>query len=335
MCACGHSQAAGHLRDSGLVTMSNAGVTRRHAAHLLVIVPIVLACCALATMGSREAGPSALLQEGIFTPGVQETFAPPGGGRQQSLLAGYAAMGTVGGGEHGLHDVPPPPPPTWSRGGHSWVYDGIYGNGQRPTTGIWANKGFEAPPAPNDGGVQEQDSVPTQEPAEQAAVAPAPAAPSEPAAADFAEPPAQGAAPAGAEEAPASEVVVEGPNGQEEVVEEPAAAAQEEAAQAAQEEGAQEQAQEPAQQAEGCDGEEDCGGPSPALSLSPPPPSLSLSFPPSFSLSSPSLSLSHTLLDTALSTTASLQSPLSCNPRRIATCTPPLGAVSGGLHIYI
>jgi hypothetical protein len=130
-------------------------------------------------------------------------------------------------------------------------------------------------------------------------------------------------------------VVVEGPNGQEEVVEEPAAAAQEEAAQAAQEEGAQEQAQEPAQQAEGCDGEEDCGGPSPALSLSPPPPSLSLSFPPSFSLSSPSLSLSHTLLDTALSTTASLQSPLSCNPRRIATCTPPLGAVSGGLHIYI
>lgn len=55
---------------------------------------------------------------------------------------------------------------------------GIYGNNQRPTTGIWAEKGFGGPmdagapagaPAPDDGGVQEEDTVPVQEPSEPAA----------------------------------------------------------------------------------------------------------------------------------------------------------------------
>jgi hypothetical protein len=87
-------------------------------------------CCVLAAgVGggeARAAAPGERLQEGVFTPGIQETFVPQnqGGARQQQLLAGYVAMGTVGGGEHGLHNAPPPPPPTWSRGGHSWVYDG-------------------------------------------------------------------------------------------------------------------------------------------------------------------------------------------------------------------
>ena len=79
-------------------------------APLLAAGVIVLSCCVLtAWVGGFAVGrPSALLQEGIFTPGVQETIEPeysPAGGpaRRQALLSGYTAMGTVGGGEHGLH----------------------------------------------------------------------------------------------------------------------------------------------------------------------------------------------------------------------------------------
>jgi len=145
-------------------------------------------------MGGREVQPAAMLQEGVFAPGVQESIPESRlGARQQQLLSGYAAMGTVGGGQHGLNPIPPSPPPTWSRGGHSWVYDGVYGNGQRPTTGIWAKKGFGGPmdgePAANDGGVEEEDAVQTQEPSEPAAQEPAAA--KEPAE-DFAEPAADG-----------------------------------------------------------------------------------------------------------------------------------------------
>ena len=103
---------------------------RRLPGAVLVVGVAALSCCVLATWvgggEARAAAPGERLQEGVFAPGIQETFVPQnqGGARQQQLLAGYVAMGTVGGGEHGLHNAPPPPPPTWSRGGHSWVYDG-------------------------------------------------------------------------------------------------------------------------------------------------------------------------------------------------------------------
>lgn len=231
--------------------------------QLLAAGVIVLSCCIVtAWMGGAGAAggrPSALLQEGIFTPAVQETIEPEGGGpaRQQSLLSGYTAMGTVGGGEHGLHPIPPPPPPTWARGGHSWVMDGIYGTGQRPTTGIWAKKGFpgemnEGPPATDSGGVEEEDAVPTEEPSEPAEPAGEPAAEEEPAE-DFAEPQAEEGE-AAAEDEPAEgepeEEEVEEPNGQEEEVEEePVEEPAEEAPAAA-----------PQEEAGGCDDEEDCGG---------------------------------------------------------------------------
>jgi len=218
-----------------------------------VMVGVALSCCVLAAwVVSAGRQPSALLQEGIFTPAVQETIEPTA--RQQSLMAGYSAMGTVGGGEHGLHPVPPPPPPTWARGGHSWVMDGIYGNNQRPTTGIWANKGFgeanEGPPAADSGGVQEEDAVPTEEPTEPAGE-PAAEEPAE----DFAQPANEGEPDAEEEPAaaaePEEEVVME-PNGQEEEVEEePAEEPAEEAPAPA---GA------PQEEAGGCDDEEDCGG---------------------------------------------------------------------------
>ena len=243
--------------------MSVTGVTARRlpAAPLLAVGVLALSCCGLAAwVGNGEARASetsSMLQEGVFTPGIQETIVPQsqGGARQQSLMAGYAAMGTVGGGQHGLYDVPPPPPPTWSRGGHSWVYDGIYGNGQRPTTGIWAQKGFGGPmdagePAANDGGVEEQDSVPTEEPAEPAAqeesAGPAAAEPAE----DFAEPAAQ--EPAAEESAAPQEEEVEEPNGQEEIVEEEPAQAEEAPA--------EEQTGGPPAADDECDDEEDCGG---------------------------------------------------------------------------
>ena len=44
--------------------------------------------------------------------------------------------------------IPPPPPPTWKRGGHSWIYDGIYGTGRRPTTGVWGDGEFPDQPPP-------------------------------------------------------------------------------------------------------------------------------------------------------------------------------------------
>eukprot|EP00802_Teleaulax_amphioxeia_P012783 Tamp_12828.p1 GENE.Tamp_12828~~Tamp_12828.p1 ORF type:complete len:478 (-),score=144.80 Tamp_12828:342-1712(-) len=242
---------------------TSAPARRLPAAPVLAVGVAALACCVLAAWvgggEARAAAPVARLQEGVFTPGIQETFVPQqqgGGARQQSLLAGYVAMGTVGGGQHGLHNAPPPPPPTWAQGGHSWVYDGIYGNHQRPTTGIWAQKGFGGPmggggaPAPDDGGVEEEDRVPTEEPSEPAAEAEPAAEPgAETPAQDFAEPADEGE-PAAAEEQPAVEEVEE-PNGQvEEVEEEPAAA----------EEPAQEE-QQPAAEPEGeCDDEEDCGG---------------------------------------------------------------------------
>lgn len=165
---------------------------------------------------------------------------------------------------------------------------GIYGNNQRPTTGIWAEKGFGGPmdaggaggaPAPDDGGVKEEDTVPVQEPSEPAEAiilkshlysefrtvnicseltfenlcqeAPA-SAPTEAPAQDFAQPAAEGSpAAAAAEEAPAVEEVEE-PNGQvEEIEEQPAAAGEEPAAE-------EEKAPEPPE--EECDDEEDCGG---------------------------------------------------------------------------
>ena len=106
------------------------GARRLPGAPVLAVGVAALLCCVLAAWvgggDARAAAPGERLQEGVFTPGIQETFVPQnqGGARQQQLLAGYVAMGTVGGGEHGLHNAPPPPPPTWSRGGHSWVYDG-------------------------------------------------------------------------------------------------------------------------------------------------------------------------------------------------------------------
>lgn len=88
---------------------------------------------------------SALSQVGITTPGVQVYEVPQGGrgrsaGRTQDLATlqskAQVAMGAVGGSD-GRWPVPPAPPPTWTRGGHSWVYDHTYGVGIRPTTGIW------------------------------------------------------------------------------------------------------------------------------------------------------------------------------------------------------
>ena len=41
----------------------------------------------------------------------------------------------------GYLPVPEPHPSSavqWSKGGMRWVYDDIYGSGQRPITGIWA-----------------------------------------------------------------------------------------------------------------------------------------------------------------------------------------------------
>ena len=35
-------------------------------------------------------------------------------------------------------DPYPSPVVSWNKGGMRWVYDDIYGSGQRPKTGIWA-----------------------------------------------------------------------------------------------------------------------------------------------------------------------------------------------------
>ena len=215
-------------------------------ARLLAVrvVSVVVCCAAAAWLGSPTAAPAAALQEGIFTPGIQETLVaqPQRGGagaRRQSLLAGYAAMGTVGGGEHGLHNVPPPPPPTWARGGHSWVYDKEYGTGVRPTTGIWApmKADAEGPPTPSDGGVEEEDEVPTEEPSE-----PAPAEEEQ----EDEGAPADEPAEEPAEEPAAEEAAQE----EEEPAEQQAEAPVPEPAAAEEPEGGEEQ---------GCDDEENCG----------------------------------------------------------------------------
>ena len=233
------------LSASGAAFPRSAPLGNRARLLAVSVVSVVVCCAAAAWLGSPAAAPAAALQEGIFTPGIQETLVaqPQRGGagaRRQSLLAGYAAMGTVGGGEHGLHNVPPPPPPTWARGGHSWVYDKEYGTGVRPTTGIWASMKADAegPPSPSDGGVEEEDEVPTEEPSEPAAAeeeqedegAPA----EEPAEEQSAEEPA-------AEEAAQEE---EEPAGEQEEAPVPEPAAAEEP------EGGAEQ---------GCDDEENCG----------------------------------------------------------------------------
>jgi len=49
------------------------------------------------------------------------------------------AHGTIGMGIGGSMPVPPPPPPTWTRGGHSWIYDEQYGNGVRPNDSVWCD----------------------------------------------------------------------------------------------------------------------------------------------------------------------------------------------------
>jgi hypothetical protein len=94
--------------------------------------------------------------QGIVAPGMQVYEVPQDRRHRQQLSfssKAQVAMGNVGGSD-GRWPIPPAPPPTWTRGGNTWVYDGIYGNGQRPTTGIWGEGKFPPsspaaqPPAP-------------------------------------------------------------------------------------------------------------------------------------------------------------------------------------------
>ena len=141
-------------------------------------------------------------QEGVFTPGLQVYEVPQRRAARQQALAGYQskaqiAMGTMGG-KDGLVKVPDQPPPTWERGDHSWAYDRDYGVGQRPTTGIWADKGvLPGGGAPAEEEEEEEEKEKADE--EEAGVEPAPA----PAAAPAQEEPAAEKEEPAAEEAPA------------------------------------------------------------------------------------------------------------------------------------
>ncbi|EKX31442.1 hypothetical protein GUITHDRAFT_156576 [Guillardia theta CCMP2712] len=82
----------------------------------------------------------------------------------QSLIQGQVAMGAMGGAE-GLHPVPSQGPPTWERGGNTWMYDRIYGNGIRPTTGVWAQPTAVAEEPQGEQGEEQAPAGAAEEPA--------------------------------------------------------------------------------------------------------------------------------------------------------------------------
>jgi len=230
----------------------------------------VVATVALAVVGwalvDQSSSPVALAQEGVFTPGLEVKMVPRGG-RNQALA--QVAMGTHGG-KDGLNPMPPPTPPTWARGGNTYVYDGIYGIGQRPTTGVWASGGVMPDSGAEAEGEKEAASQEEEEaePSAQVEEAGAPAAAEE----EEEEAPQAAAqeeeeAPAAAEEEPEEEEVQE-PNGETE--EEPVEQEEEEQPEEEEEEPAQqeeEEQEEPEQQEEEeeepeeeCDGQGCTGG---------------------------------------------------------------------------
>eukprot|EP00961_Rhodomonas_salina_P268573 3629611-Rhodomonas_salina.1 len=201
------------------------------------------------------------LQEGVFTPGLEVKMVP----RQQQLFQSKAqvAMGS-GGGKHGLWPMPPHPPPTWTRGGNTYVYDNIYGIGQRPTTGVWASGGTYPKGEEEQGETPaEQEEEVEQEREEPRPVAPGPPPRQEPRRFGGASPPEPGemgmppSAPA-QEEEPAAQEEEEEPE-QEEEEEKPGEEEEEEPEQEEEEEPEEEEEEEPEQQEEEPEEEEECG----------------------------------------------------------------------------
>ena len=95
-------------------------------------------------------------------------------GREQALNG--IAMGTHGGAD-GLHNIPTQRP-TWERGGATWVYGSIYGDGIRPKDSVWcdcdspeecqakcggAEEHVEAPESPPKGQEEVQGEPPQEE----------------------------------------------------------------------------------------------------------------------------------------------------------------------------
>mmetsp|Transcript_44144 Transcript_44144/g.88534 ORF Transcript_44144/g.88534 Transcript_44144/m.88534 type:complete len:430 (-) Transcript_44144:187-1476(-) len=114
------------------------------AAHRSpLLAAAVLATAALAVTGwsylNQRESAVGLAQEGVFTPGLEINMVPRRAPTQRLFQSkAQVAMGQNGG-QNGLWPMPDQPPPTWTRGGNTYVYDGIYGIGQRPTTGVWAS----------------------------------------------------------------------------------------------------------------------------------------------------------------------------------------------------
>jgi len=77
------------------------------------------------------------VQEELSLLGHEQQLAKAAKIRRQ-IKAGVAT-GTIGMGIGGSHPVTDPPPPSWSRGGHSWIYDQQYGDMTRPTVSVWCD----------------------------------------------------------------------------------------------------------------------------------------------------------------------------------------------------
>ena len=122
---------------------------RQHAGRVLVggVAGVSLLLLFLATrqhpagVGAGRGGAGRrgvyLLQQGLSYLGHEQQLARAAQVRRQIKTG--VAHGTVGMGIGGSMPVPPPPPPTWSRGGHSWIYDDQYGPGVRPTDSVWCD----------------------------------------------------------------------------------------------------------------------------------------------------------------------------------------------------
>ena len=72
--------------------------------------------------------------------GVQEELSLLGH-EQQLAKAARIRRQIKAGVAHGTQIMPvtAPPPPSWSRGGHSWIYDQQYGDMVRPTDSVWCD----------------------------------------------------------------------------------------------------------------------------------------------------------------------------------------------------
>ncbi|EKX38008.1 hypothetical protein GUITHDRAFT_115770 [Guillardia theta CCMP2712] len=81
-------------------------------------------------------------------------------GREQALNG--IAMGTHGGAD-GLHNIPTQRP-TWERGGATWVYGSIYGDGIRPQDSVWCDCDSPEECKAKCGGKEEQVEAPESPP---------------------------------------------------------------------------------------------------------------------------------------------------------------------------